>query len=80
MCSDERIVYTAVDRNDKILDLEVTPWTKERDGRVYDIKMGFETTCNRASVDIVKLVSEDPWIFCIIDFKVAVGWDTIFSP
>lgn len=27
-------------------------------------------------MDIVELVGEEPWVFRIVDFEVAVGWDT----
>ena len=30
-------------------------------------------------MDVVEVVGEEPWVFCVVDFKVAVGWDTGLS-
>ena len=41
--------------------------------------MRFEAGCEGAAVDVVEVVGEEPWVFCVVDFKVAVGWDTGLS-
>jgi hypothetical protein len=73
-----RIVH-AHERDDAVLEFEVAAWTREVEGGFYHGHVRFEAGCEGAAVDVVEVVGEEPWVFCVVDFKVAVGWDTGLS-
>ena len=62
--------------NDTVLELEITSWAKVIEGRLYDVEMWSETGSEGSSVDIVELLGEVPWVFCVVNYELTVWWNT----
>lgn len=59
------------------MQLEVPTWLERFDSLGYDMLRVFEAGKERAAVDVVKLLTKDPLVLCIVDLEVAVGRDTV---
>jgi hypothetical protein len=71
-----RVVDAAMNRNDKILEFKIASWTQERKCAFNNLEVRLEAASKGTAVNIIKLVSENPRIFSIVDFKEAIGRDT----
>jgi hypothetical protein len=47
-----------------------------KDG-IYDEAVVFEAGEQSAAVNEIKFLGEDPFIFGVINFESAIGWDTV---
>jgi hypothetical protein len=58
----ERFV-NAVEGDDAVLELEVAAWTEGRECRFDDAEVRLEADCQRAPMDVVKLMGDIPGVF-----------------
>jgi hypothetical protein len=54
------------------LHLEVAPWLQRLESLANDLGWVFETSEKSTAMDKIKLITQDPFIFRVIDLKAAV--------
>jgi len=59
------------------LEFVVPSWSEGFESFTENSGMIFETRNKSTAVDVVELLLEDPLIFCIVNFKTAVGGDAL---
>jgi hypothetical protein len=52
---------------------------KRVESRLNDVKVRFKAGCQSSAVNVVEFLGELPRIFCIVNYKLAVGWDAATS-
>jgi hypothetical protein len=60
------------------LKFEVAAWGEGFEGFVYHVLRVFEAGEDRTAMDVVESFGEVPFVFCVVDFKTAVWWNTVF--
>jgi hypothetical protein len=65
-----------VEGDDAVLELEVAAWTEGRECGFDDAEMRLEADCQRAPMDVVKLMGEIPGMFGVFYLEVTVWWVT----
>lgn len=54
------------------MQLEISPWLKRVEGLADDLAWVFEARKQSPTMDIIKLLAENPFVFGIVDLEVAV--------
>lgn len=57
------------------MEFEITTGPDELKRGADDLVVGAETGCYGAGVNIVEFVGVEPWVFGVVNFEAAVGWD-----
>ena len=57
---------------------EVAAWGEGFEGFVYHVLGVFEAGEDSTAMDVVESFGEVPFVFCVVDFKTAVWWNTVF--
>jgi hypothetical protein len=60
------------------LEFKVAAWGEGFEGFVYYVLRVFEAGDYSTAMDIVESFGKVPFIFCVVDFKTTVGWNTMF--
>jgi hypothetical protein len=68
-----------LEREDWILELEVTTWFETLESLSEDGSWIFETGKDSPAVDIIEFLTENPLIFCIINLETAIWRDALPS-
>ena len=70
------VVDAAMDGDNEILEFEIATRVQERKRGLDDLEMRLEAASEGTAVDVIKLVGENPRIFCIVDFEGAICRNT----
>lgn len=65
-----------MNRNDEILEFKIAPRTQGRKCAFNNLEMRREAASEGTTVNIIKLVRENPRVFSVVDFEEAIRRDT----
>lgn len=71
-----RVVDAAMNGNDEILEFKIAPWTQGRKCAFNNLEVRSEAASEGTTVNVIKLVRENPRIFSVVDFEEAIRRDT----
>jgi hypothetical protein len=60
-----------------VLEFKVATWGERFKGFVKHVLRVFKAGDQSPAVDIIKFLGKVPFIFCVINFEIAVWWDTV---
>jgi hypothetical protein len=60
------------------LEFKVAAWGEGFKCFVNHVLRVFEAGEDSTAMDVVESFGEVPFVFCVVDFKTTVGWNTVF--